>query len=40
VIGELNDLNISVDSFSEISQQINYEILSRLPLNIPRKIIK
>ncbi|MDA3838299.1 MAG: alanine racemase [Candidatus Delongbacteria bacterium] len=40
LIGEQNDLKISVDSFSEISQQINYEILSRLPLNIPRKIIK
>ncbi|MBN2835180.1 MAG: alanine racemase [Candidatus Delongbacteria bacterium] len=40
LIGEQNDLTISVDSFSEISQQINYEILSRLPLNIPRKIIK
>ncbi|MCG2761148.1 MAG: alanine racemase [Candidatus Delongbacteria bacterium] len=40
LIGSQNDLTISVDSFSEISQQINYEILSRLPNDIPRIIIK
>ncbi|MDA3885133.1 MAG: alanine racemase [Candidatus Delongbacteria bacterium] len=40
LIGSQNDLVISVDSFSEITQQINYEILSRLSINIPRKIIK
>ncbi|MFO7811237.1 MAG: alanine racemase [Candidatus Delongbacteria bacterium] len=36
LIGTQNDLSISVDSFGEISQQINYEILSRLPRDIPR----
>lgn len=39
IIGEQNDLKITVDSFSEMSQLINYEILSRLPLSIPRKLI-
>lgn len=40
LIGTQHDITISVDSFSEISQQINYEILSRLPLNIPRIVIE
>ncbi|HXK49724.1 MAG TPA: alanine racemase [Clostridiales bacterium] len=36
LIGDQNDMTISVDSFSEITQQINYEILSRLSRDIPR----
>ncbi len=39
IVGEQDDLEISVDSFSEISQQVNYEILSRIPKEIPRYII-
>ncbi len=40
IIGEQNDMAISVDSFSEITQQINYEILSRLSRDIPRIVVK
>jgi len=39
IVGKQGELEISVDSFSEISQQINYEILSRIPINIPRKLV-
>ena len=39
LIGKQGDLEISVSSFSEFSEQINYELLTRLPGNIPRKII-
>ncbi|MDP8231565.1 MAG: alanine racemase [Candidatus Zophobacter franzmannii] len=40
IVGTQNDLSISVDSFSEISQQVNYEILSRIPLDIHRKLVE
>jgi alanine racemase len=40
IVGNQEELSISVDSFSEISQQVNYEILSRLPRNIPRKLVE
>ena len=40
LIGEQNDMAISVDSFSEITQQINYEILSRLSRDIPRIVVE
>ncbi len=39
IVGVQDDLVISVDSFSEISQQVNYEILSRIPKDIPRYIV-
>lgn len=39
LIGEQGDVEISVASFSELSDQVNYETLTRLPLNIPRKIV-
>ncbi len=39
LIGNQQDNAISVSSFSEQSQLLNYELLTRLPLNIPRKII-
>lgn len=39
LIGHQGDLEISVASFSEFSDQVNYELLTRLPLSIPRKII-
>ncbi len=40
IIGEQGDLSISVASFSEMSNQLNYELLTRLPDSIPRKIIE
>ena len=40
LIGKQNDKSISVNSFSEQSNQLNYELLTRLPLNIPRVIVK
>jgi alanine racemase len=38
LIGEQGDRVISVSSFSELSDQLNYELLTRLPANIPRII--
>lgn len=40
LIGEMGDLEISVASFGELSSQLNYELLTRLPLDIPRIIKK
>lgn len=39
MIGEQGDLTISVASFSEFSNQLNYELLTRLPGNIPRVVV-
>lgn len=39
LIGEQEGHQISVSSFSELSDQLNYELLTRLPRNIPRKVI-
>ncbi|NQV03573.1 MAG: alanine racemase [Bacteroidia bacterium] len=36
LIGKQGDMQISVASFSEISNQLNYELLTRLPQNINR----
>ena len=36
LIGEQGEQEISVSSFSDFSQVVNYELLTRLPLNIPR----
>ncbi len=36
LIGEQGDHEISVASFGEMSNQLNYELLTRLPLDIPR----
>ncbi len=38
LIGKQGEKSISVASFGEMSDQLNYELLTRLPLNIPRKI--
>jgi alanine racemase len=38
IIGRQGDLEITVASFSEISNQVNYELLARLPSNIHRII--
>lgn len=40
LIGEQEDVAISVASFGEMSNQLNYELLTRLPEDIPRNIIK
>jgi alanine racemase len=39
LIGRQGDLEISVASFGENSTQLNYELLTRLPRDIPRKIV-
>jgi alanine racemase len=38
LIGQQGDSSISVASFSDFSNQLNYELLTRLPRNIPRLI--
>lgn len=40
LIGKQGDLEISVSSFSDMSNSLNYELLTRLPTFIPRKVIK
>ncbi|MCF8260374.1 MAG: alanine racemase [Melioribacteraceae bacterium] len=39
LIGTQLDGEITVHSFTEMSEQMNYELLTRLPTNIPRKIV-
>lgn len=39
IIGKQGDLELSVSSFSELSSQVNYETLTRLPNEIPRRIV-
>jgi alanine racemase len=39
LIGQQGDLEISVSSFSEFSDLVNYELLTRLPLDIPRIVV-
>ena len=39
LIGSQGDLDISVASFGELSNQLNYELLTRLPKDIPRIIV-
>lgn len=40
LIGNQGDLEISVASFSDFSDQVNYELLVRLPSSINRRIVK
>ncbi|WP_299699584.1 alanine racemase [uncultured Pontibacter sp.] len=40
LLGRQGNENITVASFSELTTQLNYELLTRLPLNIPRRIIE
>ncbi len=40
LLGKQGEHSISVASFAELSTQLNYELLTRLPLNIPRFIIE
>lgn len=39
LIGKQEDQEITVSSFSEFSNQLNYELLARLPMDIERRII-
>ncbi len=39
LIGRQGDSTITVASFGEFSDQLNYELLTRLPLNIPRVVV-
>lgn len=39
LIGKQGDLQISVASFSELTNMVNYELLARLPYQIPRIIV-
>ncbi|MBR9919335.1 MAG: alanine racemase [Bacteroidetes bacterium] len=39
LIGKQGDLEISVSSFGEFSDQLNYELLTRLPNSIPREVV-
>jgi len=39
LIGEQGDTSITLASFADFNNQMNYELLARLPINIPRKVI-
>lgn len=39
LLGKQGNVHITVASFSELSTQLNYELLTRLPMNIPRIIV-
>lgn len=38
LIGHQDDQEVSVASFSEMSSQLNNELLTRLPMDIPRQV--
>jgi alanine racemase len=40
IIGKQGRLSLSIASFCEMSNQLNYQILARLPDNIPRILVK
>lgn len=40
IIGRQGDMELSVSSFGEFSEQVNYELLTRLPLDIPRRVVE
>ncbi|ADR23230.1 alanine racemase [Marivirga tractuosa] len=39
MIGSNGKVNVTVASFGELSNQLNYELLSRLPMDIPRRVV-
>ncbi|MDO6391412.1 alanine racemase [Pontibacter sp. BT731] len=39
LLGKQGNEHITVASFAELSTQLNYELLTRLPMNIPRTIV-
>ncbi|MCQ0111988.1 alanine racemase [Zhouia amylolytica] len=40
IIGKQGNFEISVGSFSDYSEQVNYELLTRLPGNLPRIVVE
>jgi alanine racemase len=40
IIGKQKRLSISISSFCEMSEQLNYQLLTRLPQDIPRVIVQ
>ncbi len=40
IIGKQGELEITVASFAELSNQLNYELLTRLSRNIPRHVVE
>lgn len=40
LIGNQDEGSITVASFSELSNQLNYELLTRLPAHIPRRVVE
>ena len=40
IVGKQKRLTISISSFCQMSEQLNYQLLARLPANIPRYIVK
>ncbi|TVQ86171.1 MAG: alanine racemase [Bacteroidetes bacterium] len=40
IIGKQKRMNISVASFSEMSNELNYQTLTRIPADIPRVVVK
>ncbi|HKK63152.1 MAG TPA: alanine racemase C-terminal domain-containing protein, partial [Bacteroidales bacterium] len=40
LIGKQGKINISVSSFGDMTNSLNYELLTRLPNHIPRHIIE
>lgn len=39
IIGKQKRMSISISSFCEMSEQLNYQLLTRLPSNIPRIVV-
>ena len=39
MIGSTGKVKVTVASFGELSNQLNYELLSRLPMDIPRRVV-
>ena len=40
LVGKQNGLEISISSFSDMNNSMNYELLTRLPHHIPRRIVE
>jgi alanine racemase len=40
IIGKQGENEITIASFGESTQQVNYELLTRLPQDIPRKVVE
>ena len=40
LVGKQGDLDISISSFSDMNNSMNYELLTRLPHHIPRRVVE